>query len=144
LTVAYGAPITDRGRRADQRAEQLLASVVGSDAFAMYADLGFLEMSREGYGYLIYPHRPVVAYDARNDEPLNEYCVLFPDEGEPGSSPRLPDADDVLAKWLALRGDERRLLADANLDAPGRQLDPEHVRRDLRTLRIWRARREMR
>ena len=138
--MSYGAPTSAGERRAEGRAERLLASVVGDDAFAMYADLGFLELERDGYGYLIYPHRPVVAYDASSGELLNEYCVKFPDSGEAG--PRLPDADDVLAKWMALNGDERRVLTDANLDPPGRQLDPEHVRRDLRAARMWRTRRE--
>ena len=137
--MSYGAPTTERERRADGRAERLLASVVGSEAYAMYAELGFLELTREGYGYLIYPHRPVVAYDSSSGDLLNEYCVKFPDAGTEGS--RLPDADDVLAKWLALNGDEQRVLLDANLDPPGRQLDPDHVRRDLRTVRIWRERR---
>ena len=94
----------------------------------MYRDLGFLalEGGGAGYGYLIYPQRPVLAYDVDSGELLNEYCVLFREDSE-----RLPDADDVLAKWIALRGDERGLIATANIDPPGRQLDPAMVRRDL-------------
>jgi hypothetical protein len=60
------------------------------------------------------------------------------------AGPRLPDADDVLAKWIALRADERGLIADANMHLPGRQLDPSQVRRDLRMLRDWLGRRAAR
>ena len=49
----------------------------------------------------------------------------------PYGSARLPDSDDVLAKWMALTGDEQRLIAAANLHLPGRQVDPKQVRRDL-------------
>ena len=38
---------------------------------------------------------------------------------------------------MALTGDERRLIADANMHLPGRQVDPEQVRRDLWRLRQW-------
>src|SRR3712207_8465286 len=68
---------------------------------------------------------------------LNEYCVEFPDETRPYGSARLPDSDDVLAKWMALTGDERRLIANANLHLPGRQVDPRQVRRDLWRLSEW-------
>ena len=37
----------------------------------------------------------------------------------------------MLAKWIALSGDERDLIADANMHLPGRQVDPGHIRRDL-------------
>ena len=37
----------------------------------------------------------------------------------PYGSALLPDSDDVLAKWMALRGDERGLIAEANLHLPG-------------------------
>src|SRR6185312_17261780 len=75
---------------------------------------------------------------------LSEYCVAFPDHTRPyGStrlpygSTRLPDADDVLAKWMALTADERKLISDANMHLPGRQLDPEQVRDDLARLARW-------
>ena len=51
--------------------------------------------------------------------------------------PRLPDSDDVLAKWMALTGDERRLIASANMHLPGRQVDPKQARRDLWRLSEW-------
>ncbi len=89
------------------------------------------------YAYLIYPHRPIVAYVSATGALLSEYCVAFPDDSKPFGSPRLPDSDDVLAKWLALVGDERRLIADANMHLPGRQLDPDAVRRDLQRLARW-------
>ena len=59
----------------------------------------------------LYPHKPIVAYLPQTRELLNEYCVEFPDETRPYGSARLPDSDDVLAKWMALTGDEQRLIA---------------------------------
>jgi hypothetical protein len=89
------------------------------------------------YAYLIYPHRPIVAYLPETGVLLSEYCVAFPDQSRPYGSARLPDSDDVLAKWMALRADERRLIADANMHLPGRQIDPDRVRRDLLRLSRW-------
>ena len=136
-------PEARRDARAERRARDLLASVAGPDALAMYEELGFLAVDGgEGYGYLIYPHRPIVAYDAASRELLSEYCIGFPDpDGSDSAGRRLPDADDVLAKWMALRGDERGLIARANLSRPGRQLDPAMMRRDLDQLGAWRSRR---
>jgi hypothetical protein len=42
---------------------------------------------------------------------------------------------------MALSGDERRLIGDANMHLPGRQLDPMQVRRDLLRVREWERRR---
>ena len=89
------------------------------------------------YAYLVYPHKPIVAYLPQTRELLNEYCVEFPDETRPYGSSRLPDSDDVLAKWMALTGDEQRLIATANMHLPGRQVDPKQVRRDLWRLSQW-------
>jgi hypothetical protein len=135
-----------RERRAEVKARQLLRSAAGERAYAMYRELGFLvvrpptETSRGGYGYLIYPHRPILAFDDADCSLISEYCVGFPDETDPSGPTRLPDADDVLAKWIALTADPRRLLADANMHLPGRQVDPAQARRDLRRLRAWEAR----
>jgi hypothetical protein len=136
-----------RERRAELRARALLASCVEAEDWAMYRDLGFLRVwgglgGRErrqeaAYAYLIYPHKPIVAYLPETRELLNEYCVAFPDQSKPYGSSRLPDSDDVLAKWMALRGDERGLIADANMHLPGRQIDPDRVRRDLARLSVW-------
>lgn len=119
----------------------------------MYRDLGFIRVwgtlsdgpadldsggsGGAAYAYLIYPHRAIVAYLAQTHRLLNEYCVAFPDEERPYGSSRLPDSDDVLAKWMALTGDERRLISTANMHLPGRQLDPARVRRDLWRLSQW-------
>ena len=89
------------------------------------------------YAYLIYPHRPIVAFVPQTGALLNEYCVTFPDHTRPYGSARLPDSDDVLAKWMALTADERRLISDANMHLPGRQIDPDAVRRDLARLSSW-------
>ncbi len=133
-----------RERRAEARARELMRSVVSADEYAMYAELGFIAVRGSGeaaYEYLLYPHRPIVAYDTESGELLNEYCVGFPDRSDATAGHRLPDADDVLAKWMSLRAGERKLISVANMHVPGRQLDPSQVRRDLARLREWRARR---
>lgn len=132
-----------RERRAESRARQLLRSVVSAEEYAMYSELGFIAVGgfgEGGYEYLLYPHRPIVAYDTASGELLNEYCVGFPDRSEWSAGQRLPDADDVLAKWMSLRASERELISVANMHVPGRQLDPAQVKRDLLRLRGWRAR----
>ena len=120
----------------------------------MYRDLGFIRVwggqsgatgearsratcAASPYAYLVYPHKPIVAYLPQTGRLLNEYCVEFPDETRPYGSPRLPDSDDVLAKWMALKGDERRLIAEANMHLPGRQIDPQQVQRDIWRLGRW-------
>jgi len=141
-----------RERRAEQRARALLRSCVPEHEWEMYRDLGFLrvwggcgERGRSedaAYAYLIYPHKPIVAYVPQTGELLNEYCVAFPDHTKPYGSARLPDSDDVLAKWMALTADERRLVGEANMHLPGRQVDPERVHRDLVRLRRWELERD--
>jgi hypothetical protein len=140
-----------RERRAEQRARALLRSCVNEEEWAMYRDLGFIRVwgsQADGpedsagtrgaaYAYLIYPHRPILAYLAQTHRLLGEYCIEFLDETRPYGSARLPDSDDVLAKWMALTGDERRLIATANMHLPGRQLDPAQVMRDLWRLTQW-------
>lgn len=131
-----------RDARAEQRARGLLRQAAGDEVASMYEGLGFVAVEgtgAPGYGFLIYPHRPIVAYDAETGELLSEYCVRFPDGSEPVAGEWLPDADDVLAKWMALLADERRLIDAANMHLPGRQLDPQMVRRDLASLQEWRA-----
>jgi hypothetical protein len=44
----------------------------------------------------------------------------------------------VVAKWIAVHGGERELISTANLNPPGHQVDPGHLRRDLARLRAWR------
>ncbi len=136
-----------RERRAEQRARELLRSCVEQHDWEMYRDLGFLRVwgglgARGGerdarYAYLIYPHKPIVAYVPATGELLNEYCVAFPDHTKPFGSARLPGSDDVLAKWMALTADERRLIGEANMHLPGRQVEPARVRRDLERLAAW-------
>jgi hypothetical protein len=136
-----------RERRAEQRARELLRSCVDERDWAMYRDLGFLRVwggvgerlrgAGAPYAYLIYPHRPIVAYVPQTGALLNEYCVAFPDHSRPYGSARLPDSDDVLAKWMALTADERRLIEQANMHLPGRQIDPDRISRDLVRLARW-------
>ncbi len=131
-----------RERRAERRARELLRSTAGDAAFEMYERFGLLSVQNDRYGYLIYPQRPIVAYDAGTGELLSEYCVRFRDGSEPEAGESLPDADDVLAKWMALRADEHELIGTANVHPLGRQLDPRMVRRDLAAVRAWREREE--
>jgi hypothetical protein len=141
-----------RERRAEQKARSLLRSCVNEEEWAMYRDLGFIRVwgrladgpgqpgrAAEGapYAYLLYPHKPIVAYLPQTRELLSEHCVEFPDETRPYGSAMLPDSDDVLAKWMALTGDEQRLISSANMHLPGRQIDPKQVRRDLWRLTQW-------
>ncbi|MEA2495344.1 MAG: hypothetical protein QOJ29_3255 [Thermoleophilaceae bacterium] len=142
-----GTPAHDPGRerRAEQRARELLRSCVNDEEWAMYRDLGFIRVEGKRtipsgpapYAYLIYPHKPVVSYVPASGRLLSEYCVDFPDLGMGGARGRLPSSDDVLAKWMALTGDEKRLINEANMHLPGRQVDPGRVRRDLWRLQMW-------
>lgn len=138
--------VQDPGRelRAEQKARALLRSCVNAEDWEMYRDLGFLRVQslltapgEEPCSYLLYPHRPIVAYLPQTRRFVGEYCISFEDPSRPYGSGRLPDADDVLAKWMALSGDERRLIATANMHLPGRQVDPGLVERDLRRLAQW-------
>ena len=148
-------PLYDPGRerRAEQRARELLRSCVNDEEWAMYRDLGFIQVAgrharRDAdrgkasavYAYLIYPHKPIVAYVRATGQLLSEYCVEFPDLTGTGRR-RLPASDDVLAKWMALTSDEDRVIRRANLHLVGRQLDPARVRRDLWRLAEWKRRR---
>jgi hypothetical protein len=134
-----------RERRAEQRARELLRSCVNEEEWAMYRDLGFIRVEGKRtiasgpapYAYLIYPHKPIVSYVPSSGRLLSEYCVDFPDLGFHGPRGRLPASDDVLAKWMALTGDEKRLINEANMHLPGRQVDPGRVRRDLWRLQMW-------
>jgi hypothetical protein len=132
----------DPGRelRAEQRARALLRSCVNQEEWEMYRDLGFLRVwggEQRSYAYLIYPHWPIVAYLPDSGRLLNEYCVSFQDPMPSEGATRLPDADDVLAKWMALTADEHVLISGANMHLPGRQIDPARVRRDLLRLGRW-------
>jgi hypothetical protein len=148
-------------RRAELKARALLRSIVNPEEWEMYRDLGFIRVIGQGPGtpaqrngrasadpsagsptdgffsYLIYPHKPIVAYLPGSNSLLSEYCVEFPDRSERLYGPRLPDSDDVLAKWLLIRADEETLLRGANMHLPGRQIDPQRVRRDLWRLAEW-------
>jgi hypothetical protein len=142
-----GLPGHDPGRerRAEQRARELLRSCVNDEEWSMYRDLGFIRVEGKRtvpsgpapYAYLIYPHKPIVSYVPASGRLLSEYCVDFPDLGFHGPRGRLPSSDDVLAKWMALTGDEKRLINEANMHLPGRQVDPGRVRRDLWRLQMW-------
>jgi hypothetical protein len=150
-------PLYDPGRerRAEQRARELLRSCVNAEEWAMYRDLGFIKVAGKharrdtdrsggGYAYLVYAHKPIVAYVPVSGQLLSEYCVEFPDMTGSGGRHRLPASDDVLAKWMALTSDEDRVIRRANMHLVGRQLDPARVRRDLWRLAEWERRRQRR
>src|SRR2546421_9161603 len=104
----------------------------------MYRDLGFIRVwESPECAYLLYPHRPIIAYLPQTRRLVGEYCVTFEDQTRPYGSSRLPDADDVLAKWMALRVDEHAVVSMANMHLPGRQVTTEQVQRDLRRLAQW-------
>jgi hypothetical protein len=153
--VAPADPLGDPGRerRAEQRARELLRSCVNDEEWAMYRDLGFIRVAgglarrpddadgeSPAYAYLIYPHKPIVAFVPASGRLLSEYCVEFPDLTGRARA-RLPASDDVLAKWMALTSDESRVIGRANMHLVGRQLDPARVRRDLWRLSEWERRR---
>lgn len=130
-----------RELRAEQRARELLRSCVNEEEWRMYCELGFLRVHgahrSHPHAYLVYPHKPIIVYAPDTGRVFGEYCVEFPDHTRPYGSPRLPEADDVLAKWVALTADERSVIERANLHLPGRQIRVAMVRRDLERLRCW-------
>jgi hypothetical protein len=155
----FDLPLYDPGRerRAEQRARELLRSCVNAEEWAMYRDLGFIRVAgkhsrRDGdrsnagpaYAYLVYAHKPIVAFVPESGQLLSEYCVEFPDMTGSGGRHRLPASDDMLAKWMALTSDEDRVISRANMHLVGRQLDPARVRRDLWRLAEWERRRKSR
>lgn len=133
----------DPGRelRAEQRARALLRSCVNEEDWAMYSELGFLRvwgtLEAQPYAYLIYSHKPILAYVPSTNQMLGEYCIEFPDRTRPFGNTRLPDSDDVLAKWIALTADERALIEQANMHLAGRQIRVAKARRDLIRLACW-------
>jgi len=142
-----------RERRAEQRARELLRSCVNESEWEMYRDLGFISIAGQRlpdsddesdglppYAYLVYPHKPIVAYIPKSGRLLSEYCIEFPDASGGGRT-RLPSSDDVLAKWMALTSDEARVIGRANMHLVGRQHDPARVRRDVWRLSEWTRRR---
>lgn len=139
------APIDDydpgRELRAEQRARELLRSCVNEEEWSMYRELGFLRvqggLGQDRCAYLVYPHEPILAYVPDSGLIVGEYCVEFPDHTRPYGSARLPDSDDVLAKWIALTADERGLIERANMHLPGRQIRLAKARRDLTRLASW-------
>jgi hypothetical protein len=80
------APRVDPGteRRAERRARALLRSIVNRDEWEMYRDLGFIRVigrnavdgtGTGAYCYLIYAHKPIVAYLPGSNSLMSEYCV---------------------------------------------------------------------
>src|SRR5437763_2523198 len=91
---ATGGYDPGRERRAEQKARELLKSCVNEEEWEMYRDLGFIrvwgratrapvaadeQIEGAAYAYLVYPHKPIVAFLPQTSRLLNEYCVEFPD-----------------------------------------------------------------
>jgi len=117
---------------AEARARELLRSVVSADDFELYERLGFISVPGRNprYAWLVYPYRPLIAYDPATGELLSEFCIRFADGGD-----RLPPADDILARWMTLCSREQELIAESNLNPPGSQVDPDQARRDIERIR---------
>lgn len=148
------APWSPRAARpgtaaAERLALDLLRSVVNAEEWAMFRELGFIcvrgrRRATGGpgrYRYLLYPHRPVVALLPGSLTPVREYCIQFPDAAH-GRADSLPVGDDLLAKWMTLRGDEDRLLSFSNVATVGSEVPLDLVERDLGRLRRWHAARD--
>ena len=80
----------------------------------MYRDLGFIRVGgrharREAdrtspggsaYAYLVYPHKPIVAYVPGSGQLLSEYCVEFPDlTGSGGATGCPPPTTSSRSGW---------------------------------------------
>ena len=119
-----------RERRAELKARELLRSVVGEQQYAMYRELGFIARlpaaaPDSGYGYLIYPHRPIVAFEQPQrraaERVLRRLPGPAPSRGRRAAARRRRRARQMDGRCS---GDERGLIGDANMHAPGQQLDP--------------------
>ncbi|MDQ3588013.1 MAG: hypothetical protein M3356_01990 [Actinomycetota bacterium] len=133
--------LAGRHRPAGHRATGALGTAARSaGAVDTAAESGHRRDAEPPYAYLIYPHKPILAYVPATAQLLSEYCVEFPDLSGGGAT-RLPASDDVLAKWMALTSDESRVIGRANMHLVGRQLDPARLRRDLWRLSEWERRR---
>jgi hypothetical protein len=122
-----------RERRAEQRARQLLRSLRQRGGVGDVPRPRFVRVwgRGDGYAYLIYPHKPIVAFVPQTRELLNEYCVEFPGHEPPV---RERAVAGLRRRPRQVDGADRRrarAVRRANLHQPGRQVDPKAVRRDL-------------
>ena len=135
-------------RRAERRARALLRSIVNREEWEMYRDLGFIRVhraqtraTRPATGGLRLPDLSAQAdrrLPAGVEQPAERVLRRVPrPRASASTGPKLPDSDDVLAKWMMIKADEERLIRGANMHLPGRQVDPQQVRRDLWRLAEW-------
>ena len=115
-----------------------MRTVIPAEDCRAYEELGFISVPGRGdpgsgYAYLVYPHRPLVAYETATGRLLTEYCVGFAT-----AASAFPMPTTCSPSGSPLRGGERELIATANLNPPGHQIDPGHLRRDLARLSAWR------
>ena len=102
-----------RERRAEARARELLRSVVSDDEYAMYARARASSRSTGSERRAATATCSIRTARSSPTTPRAASCSTstasrFPDRSEPAAGERLPDADDVLAKWMALRGGRAR------------------------------------
>ena len=118
--ASSAAPSARRGRCCE--------SIVNREDWEMYRDLGFIRVAGRmararrpaSYCYLIYPHQPIVAYLPEIEQPAERVLRRVPrPRRRRTTAPRLPDSDDVLAKWMMIKADEERLMRGANMHLPG-------------------------
>jgi hypothetical protein len=128
-----GCPRTTRPRApAEQRARELLRSCVNDAEWAMYRDLGFIRVEGKRtipsgpapYAYLIYPHKPIVSYVPGERPPAERVLRRLPRSRLPRPA-RPPARQRRRARQVdGAHGDEKRLINEANMHLPGRQVDP--------------------
>ena len=103
----------------------------------MYERLGLLSIDTRGeYGYLIYPQRPIVGYDAQTascspSTACASATAPTPRRGRGSPMPTTCSPSGWRSAWTS------ELIGTANVHPLGRQLDPAMVRRDLSALRAW-------
>ena len=119
-------PRREREQLAEQRAAELLRSCVNEHEWRYTRAPGFLPKiagADDRYAYLIYPHKPIVAFVPATGELLSEYCVAFADDSKPYGSTTatgartmcLPNGSRSLptsAAWIRKRPTVRALPGD--------------------------------
>ena len=129
------------GPRAPRRAPRPRADALGLDDATITSELGFISVPGRGdpaSGYALpgLPAPPARRLRHRRRRAADRVLRRLPtDDGE-----RLPDADDVLAKWIALQRRRARADRDANIIRPGARSTPATCAATCgRAARAWRG-----
>ena len=78
----------------------------------------------QGYGYLLYPHRPIVAYDTAIRRAPERVLRRLPRSLRAVARPAAARRRRRARQVDVAAGGERELISVANMHVPGRQLDP--------------------